>query len=119
MLYAAGAFDSTEHVSVFSQDRNFDVVSSKLKLDIEKARDSAVNELQDFLVSVLDAYTSILRTNLDKQKDEYDKILQDQRDNDELQEMIRVGKERNGKLTQFVSDMRAVKCGIDKNVTRN
>lgn len=119
LLYAAGAFDSTEHVSVFSQDRNFDVVSSKLKLDIEKARDSAVNELQDFLESVLDAYTSILRTNLDKQKDEYDKILQDQRDNDELQEMIRVGKERNGKLTQFVSDMRAVKCGIDKNVTRN
>ena len=119
LLYAAGAFDSTEHVSVFSQDRNFDVVSSKLKLDIEKARDSAVNELQDFLVSVLDAYTSILRTNLDKQKDEYDKILQDQRDNDELQEMIRVGKERNGKLTQFVSDMRAVKCGIYKNVTRN
>ena len=109
-------FKETKFRSVFSQRKYFETVRKDIESRIEKIKNDAITDVFDFVTKISGAYRISLARNAELQKQEYDEILQAKRTAEELQELIRIGKERLGKFTGFAWEMDRVKRGIDKNL---
>lgn len=108
--------DVKEKRSVFSQSKYFDLCKKGVYSRIEQIKNVAASFLQDFVVKVTAVYVEELRRNLKLQKKEYDELIQSKQSADELQELIRKGREHLAKLKGNEEKIRVVKGGIDKYV---
>ena len=108
--------DVKEKRSVFSQSKYFDLCKKGVYSRIEQIKNVAASFLQDFVVKVTAVYVEELRRNLKLQQKEYDELIQSKQSADELQELIRKGREHLAKLKGNEEKIRVVKGGIDKYV---
>ena len=108
--------DVKEKRSVFSQSKYFDLCKKGVYSRIEQIKNVASSFLQDFVVRITAVYREELRRNLKLQKKEYDELIQSKQSADELQELIRKGREHLAKLKGNEEKIRVVKGGIDKYV---
>lgn len=108
--------DVKEKRSVFSQSKYFDLCKKGVYSRIEQTKNVAASFLQDFVVKVTAVYVEELRRNLKLQQKEYDELIQSKQSADELQELIRKGREHLAKLKGNEEKIRVVKGGIDKYV---
>ena len=102
--------------SVFSQSKYFKLCKKGVYSRIEQIKNVASSFLQDFVVRITAVYREELRRNLKLQKKEYDELIQSKQSADELQELIRKGREHLAKLKGNEEKIRVVKGGIDKYV---
>ena len=101
-----GCFKKSSTYPVFSQSKFFTLVRDDIKIRLETIKSDFVGMLSDFVTNVLSAYRSELVTNANNVQAEYDKILNDKAEAEELLASIK----------PLVDNVTKVKEGVDSHV---
>lgn len=88
-----GCFSDGHWRSRFSDAKFYDLVKAHIMKEIEKIRDSAVEEMHLFAKGVIASYKEQMRKNIASKTAELDAIEKDQRENDEIIKLVQ-GKEQ-------------------------
>jgi GTPase SAR1 family protein len=111
-----GCFKKIRYVSRFSRDKFFGKFRAGILGRIDDFKEDAVAEVKKFVRSVAAAYKENLEVNADMRKQEYDQILEAKKTAEEIQELIRLGKERLQNLEGLDRMLETVKSRVDENI---
>ena len=111
-----GCFKSSSTRPVFSQSKFFTLVRDDIKGRLESIKTDFINMLGDFVSNVLCAYRSELVTNATNVQAEYDKILNDKAEAEELQKKISDLEGFLASIKPLVDNVTKVKEGVDSHV---
>ncbi len=84
-----GCFRKARSYSIFSQSKFFNNVNNTINIQIEGEKTKYITKLGDFVSKTLSQYRSQLVNNAEQVKREYDKVLNDKAEAEELQEKIK------------------------------
>lgn len=111
-----GCFKKASSYSEFSQSRFFHLVRDDIKVRLQEIKTDFIVLLSDFVTDVLKAYRDELVANADTVQKEYDKVLNDKAEAEELQEKIRDLESTIAKIAPLREETELIKRGVDKHV---
>ena len=109
-------FKKASTYPVFSQAKFFTLVRDDIKVRLEAIKSDFVIQLSDFVTNVLSAYRSELVSNATKLQDEYDKILLDKAEAEELQKKITDLEVFLARIKPLTESIKIIKAGVDSHV---
>ena len=115
VTYTTGICFETTHTKL-DQSRYFKLVSQDIQKRLNNIMDDIVIALQDYVTSVTSAYRTELVRNAQIQEGTYRKIREDKANAEEMQKKIAAMDSKLNTITPLISEISALKGGIDKNV---
>ena len=106
-------FKKTEYIPFFSQKKYYELFSNSIKDRLEEIKNQAVRELRSFVSHTVTAYTKELASNADMKGEELEKIKNDKKTADELQELIAGLQKELSTLEPAQRRVEELKGGID------
>lgn len=106
-------FKKTEYRSSFSQKKYYGLFSNSITERLEGIKNQAVRELRSFVSHTVTAYTKELARNADIKREELEKIKNDKKTADELQELIAGLQKELSTLEPAQRRVEELKGGID------
>lgn len=106
-------FKKTEYRSSFSQKKYYGLFSKSITERLEGIKNQAVRELRSFVSHTVTAYTKELARNADMKREELEKIKNDKKTADELQELIADLQKELSTLEPARRRVEELKGGID------
>lgn len=106
-------FKKTEYRSSFSQKKYYGLFSNSITERLEGIKNQAVRELRSFVSHTVTAYTKELARNADMKREELEKIKNDKKTADELQELIAGLQKELSTLEPAQHRVEELKGGID------
>lgn len=100
----------------FNQAKYFNLVSSYIKRKLEGISDDVSDALQEYVWKVTSTYRKELKRNADIQQENYRMIREDKANAEKIQEKIRNMESMLAAIQPKISEIDALKGGIDKNV---
>lgn len=113
--YTTGVCFKETHTKL-DQSRYFKLISQDIQKRLNKIMDDIVIALQEYVTSVTSAYRTELVRNAQIQEDTYRKIREDKANAEEMQKKIAAMDSKLNTITPLISEISALKGGIDKNV---
>ena len=113
--YTTGVCFKETHTKL-DQSRYFNLVSQDIQKRLNGIKKDIVLALQDYVTSVTSAYRTELVRNAQIQKDTYRKIREDKANAEEMQKKIAAMDSKLNTVAPMISEISALKGGIDKNV---
>lgn len=113
--YTTGVCFKETHTKL-DQSRYFNLVSQDIQKRLNDIKKDIVLALQDYVTSVTSAYRTELVRNAQIQKDTYRKIREDKANAEEMQKKIAAMENKLSTVIPLISEISALKGGIDKNV---
>ena len=113
--YTTGVCFKETHTKL-NQSRYFKLVSQDIQKRLNDIMDDIVIALQEYVTSVTSAYRTELVRNAKIQEDTYRKIREDKANAEEMQKKIAAMNSKLNTVTPMISEISALKGGIDKNV---
>ena len=113
--YTTGVCFKETHTKL-DQSRYFKLISQDIQKRLNNIMDDIVIALQEYVTSVTSAYRTELVRNAQIQKDTYRKIREDKANAEEMQKKIAAMDSKLNTITPLISEISALKGGIDKNV---
>ncbi len=99
-----------------NQSKYFRLVSNDIKRRLQGIGDDVADALRDYTRKVTSAYREELKRNADIQTENYRIILEDKTSAEENQEKIKNMESMLNTIQPKISEIEAMKGGIDKNV---
>ena len=99
-----------------NQSRFFKSVSDYIQNKLSQIKDDVILALQEYATSVISAYRTELAHNAQIQEENYRKIREDKANAEEMQKKIEAMESKLNKIQPMISEIVALKGGIDKNV---
>lgn len=113
--YTTGVCFKETHTKL-DQSRYFELISQDIQKRLNNIMDDIVIALQEYVTSVTSAYRTELVRNAQIQEDTYRKIREDKANAEEMQKKIAAMDSKLNTITPLISEISALKGGIDKNV---
>lgn len=113
--YTTGLCFKETHTKL-DQSRYFKLISQDIQKRLNNIMDDIVIALQEYVTSVTSAYRTELVRNAQIQEDTYRKIREDKANAEEMQKKIAAMDSKLNTITPLISEISALKGGIDKNV---
>ena len=113
--YTTGVCFKETHTKL-DQSRYFKLISQDIQKRLNNIMDDIVIALQEYVTSVTSAYRTELVRNAQIQEDTYRKIREDKANAEEMQKKIAAMDSKLNTITPLISEISALKGGIDKNV---
>lgn len=113
--YTTGVCFKETHTKL-DQSRYFKLISQDIQKRLNNIMDDIVIALQEYVTSVTSAYRTELVRNAQIQKDTYRKIREDKANAEEMQKKIAAMDSKLNTINPLISEISALKGGIDKNV---
>lgn len=115
--YTSGkTFKKTESRSVYSRKKHFEILKPNILNRINDIQNQAINNLIDFANGTSKTYIEELAGNSKNKKDELDKLLQEKKTTDEINNKIQELRCLIEEIDPMVQNMQKIKGGIDSNV---
>lgn len=111
-----GCFKKAKTVPIFSQQRYFRLVRDNIEGQLQETKSNFISLLHDFVIEVLEVYRSELVINAETIRDEYDKVLNDKAEAEELKEKIEILKNVMDRIVPVKREIEAIKKGVDMHV---
>lgn len=113
--YTTGTTFKKSHIdSRFSQKKYYQLFSNSISERLERIKNQAVRDLRSFVSHTVTAYTKELVRNADQKKADLEKVKNDKRTADELQELIHNLKEDLRQIKPIQKRVEELKGGIDR-----
>lgn len=109
-------FKDTKKRPVFSQSKFFKLVYDSVKGKLEQIKADFVEKMRDDVDNIIKVYKTELNENIDQLQDKYNKILEDQRETEELLLLVNSLKEVNRKVEDLTEEILLEKAGVEKHV---
>ena len=113
--YTTGVCFKETHTKL-NQSKFFNLVSSDIQKRLYKIKDDVIIALQDYVTDVTSAYRTELVRNAQIQEENYRKIREDKANAEKIQEKIENMESKLNTIQPMISEIDALKGGIDKNV---
>lgn len=113
--YTTGVCFKETHTKL-NQSKFFNLVSSDIQKKLNKIKDDVIIALQDYVTDVTSAYRTELVRNAQIQEENYRKIREDKANAEKIQEKIENMESKLNTIQPMISEIDALKGGIDKNV---
>ena len=113
--YTTGVCFKETHTKL-NQSKFFNLVSSDIQKKLYKIKDDVIIALQDYVTDVTSAYRTELVRNAQIQEENYRKIREDKANAEKIQEKIENMESKLNTIQPMISEIDALKGGIDKNV---
>ena len=113
--YTTGVCFKETHTKL-NQSKFFNLVSNDIQKRLYKIKDDVIIALQDYVTDVTSAYRTELVRNAQIQEENYRKIREDKANAEKIQEKIENMESKLNTIQPMISEIDALKGGIDKNV---
>ena len=113
--YTTGVCFKETH-NKLNQSKFFNLVSNDIQKRLYKIKDDVIIALQDYVTDVTSAYRTELVRNAQIQEENYRKIREDKANAEKIQEKIENMESKLNTIQPMISEIDALKGGIDKNV---
>ena len=113
--YTTGICFKETHTRL-DQSKYFSLVNNDIQKRLDKIKEDVVLALQDYVTEVTSAYRTELTRNAKVQEENYRQIREDKANAEEMQKKIEVMEGKLSRVRPMVSNISALKGGIDKNV---
>lgn len=115
--YTTGTtFKKTHYYSEYSRSEHFRQIKSSIQTRIKSIQNEAINNLIDFANQTAATYTEELAANAKAKKEELDKIMEQKKNAEEIQETIETMQKILDRIAPLVKIVSERKGGIDSNV---
>ncbi|WP_410501812.1 dynamin family protein [Exiguobacterium acetylicum] len=109
-------FKKTHHYSEYSRTEHFRQIKSSIQKRINSIQNEAVSNLINFALQTTETYTDELKENAKIKKEELDRIMEEKKNSEEIQERIKLLRGIREKIVICIRDVNERKGGIDTNV---
>ena len=115
--YTSGTtFKKTHYYSEYSRLEHFRLIKSSIQSRIKSIQNEAISNLIDFANQTAATYTEELAANAKAKKEELDRIMEEKKNAEEIQETIENMQKLSIQISPLVKVARERKGGIDANV---
>ncbi|MDY3652873.1 dynamin family protein [Dysosmobacter sp.] len=113
--YTTGICFKETHTKL-NQSKFFNLVNNDIQKRLNKIKNDVIIALNDYVLEVTCAYRTELVHNAQIQENNYRKIREDKANAEEMQKKIEAMESKLNKIQPMISEIGALKGGIDKNV---
>lgn len=113
--YTTGICFKETHTKL-NQSKFFNLVNNDIQKRLNKIKNDVIIALNDYVLDVTCAYRTELVHNAKIQENNYRKIREDKANAEEMQKKIEAMESKLNKIQPMISEIGALKGGIDKNV---